>query len=81
MNFLKGIGVAIITPFKTNGEIDYNAYESLIDFYVNNGISYLVVLGTTGESHSVTFEEKEEFLKILANLIGEVTSNCRFWRK
>ena len=71
MNFLKGTGVAIITPFKTNGEIDFNAYEFLIDFYFNNGISYLVILGTTGESHSVTFEEKIKFLKILLNLIEE----------
>ena len=63
MNFLKGIGVAIITPFKTNGEIDFSAYESLIDFYVNNGISYLVILGTTGESHSVTFEEKKRIFE------------------
>ncbi len=63
MDFLKGIGVAIITPFKTNGEVDYSAYESLIDFYVNNGISYLVILGTTGESHSVTFEEKKRIFE------------------
>tara|TARA_B100000963_G_scaffold259634_1_gene227864 strand:- start:9911 stop:10801 length:891 start_codon:yes stop_codon:yes gene_type:complete len=63
LNFLKGIGVAIITPFKTNGEIDFSAYESLIDFYVNNGISYLVILGTTGESHSVTFEEKRRIFE------------------
>ena len=55
--------MAIITPFKTNGEIDFSAYESLIDFYVNNGISYLVILGTTGESHSVTFEEKRRIFE------------------
>ena len=68
MNFLKGIGVAIITPFKTNGEIDFSAYESLIDFYVNNGISYLVILGTTGESHSVTFEEKRRIFENISNI-------------
>ena len=68
MNFLKGIGVAIITPFKTNGEIDFSAYESLIDFYVNNGISYLVILGTTGESHSVTFDEKRRIFENISNI-------------
>ena len=63
MDFLKGTGVAIITPFKKNGEIDFNAYEFLIDFYFNNGINYLVILGTTGESHSISFEEKDKILK------------------
>ena len=63
MDFLKGTGVAIITPFKKNGEIDFNAYEMLIDFYINNGISYLVILGTTGESHSISFDEKVKILK------------------
>ena len=63
MDFLKGTGVAIITPFKKNGEIDFNAYEVLIDFYINNGISYLVILGTTGESHSISLDEKDKILK------------------
>jgi len=63
LDFLKGTGVAIITPFKKNGEIDFNAYEFLIDFYFNNGINYLVILGTTGESHSISFEEKDKILK------------------
>ena len=63
MDFLKGIGVAIITPFKKSGEIDFGAYRSLIDFYVNNGINYLVVLGTTGESNSVNFEEKDKIFE------------------
>jgi len=63
LDFLKGTGVAMITPFKKNGEIDFNAYEVLIDFYINNGISYLVILGTTGESHSISLDEKDKILK------------------
>ena len=66
MEFLNGTGVAIITPFTKNGDIDFNAYELLIDFYVNNGINYLVILGTTGESHTITYEEKN---KILENVV------------
>ena len=66
MEFLKGTGVAIITPFTKNGEIDYNSFESLINFYIDNGVNYLVILGTTGESHSITFEEKN---KILENVV------------
>ena len=63
MNFLRGTGVAIITPFKKSGEIDFNAYQILIDYYINNNISYLVILGTTGESHTISFEEKNKILK------------------
>ena len=66
MNFLKGTGVAIITPFRKNGEIDFNAYQLLIDYYINNNISYLVILGTTGESNTISFEEKN---KILENVV------------
>ena len=66
MEFLKGTGVAIITPFTKNGEIDYNSFESLINFYIDNGVNYLVILGTTGESHTITFEEKN---KILENVV------------
>ena len=66
MDFLKGTGVAIITPFKENGDIDFNSYELLIDYYINNGINYLVILGTTGESNTVTFQEK---YKILNNIV------------
>ena len=66
MDFLKGTGVAIVTPFTKNGKIDFSAYESMIDFYVKNGISYLVILGTTGESQTVTFDERN---KILENIV------------
>ena len=68
MNFLKGTGVAIVTPFKKNGQIDFSAYELMIDFYVNNGISYLVILGTTGESHTITFDEKSRILDNIVKL-------------
>ena len=68
MNFLKGTGVAIVTPFKKNGQIDFSAYELMIDFYVNNAISYLVILGTTGESHTITFDEKSRILDNIVKL-------------
>jgi len=66
LNFLKGTGVAIITPFKKSGEIDFDAYKLLIEYYVKNNISYLVILGTTGESHTITLKEKN---KILENVV------------
>ena len=80
MDFLKGTGVAIITPFKKNGEIDFNAYEVLIDFYINNGISYLVILGTTGESHSISLDESSKYLWVLDKNVTDsnYTSHLHF---
>ncbi|MEO8763462.1 MAG: 4-hydroxy-tetrahydrodipicolinate synthase [Ginsengibacter sp.] len=54
---LQGTGVAIVTPFKKNLEVDYNALEKLIDNLVENGVEYLVTLGTTGETPTLTNDE------------------------
>ncbi|MDR0793845.1 MAG: 4-hydroxy-tetrahydrodipicolinate synthase [Chitinophagaceae bacterium] len=61
-NLLKGTGVAIVTPFSAAGAIDFNALEKLIDFLINNGINYLVCLGTTGETPTLSKEEKREIV-------------------
>ena len=55
---LKGTGVAVVTPFKKDLSIDFNAIKNLVDFLVENGISYIVVQGTTGESSTITNDEK-----------------------
>lgn len=57
-----GAGVAIVTPFKGE-EVDYEAFERLIDFHLENETQALIVLGTTGEASTQTMEEKEELIK------------------
>ncbi len=57
---LKGMGVALITPFKEDESIDFEALGRLIDFQLNNGIDYLVVLGTTAETPTLTESEKNQ---------------------
>ena len=57
-NLLKGTGVALVTPFKSNLEIDYDALENVIDFVIRGGVEYLVTLGTTGETPTLDREEK-----------------------
>ncbi len=61
---LKGVGVALITPFDQNHEIDYDAYRKLLDFTTEGGVDYLVVQGTTGETSTTTADEKAALLKI-----------------
>src|SRR5580698_7264122 len=55
---LRGTGVALITPFKSGFEIDYEALEKVIDFVINDGVEYVVTLGTTGETPTLSRTEK-----------------------
>jgi len=69
----KGVGTALITPFKENGEVDYDLFEKILDHQLENNIDALVVLGTTGESPTVHLEERQELTKMaVAKADGEV---------
>ncbi len=59
----KGAGVAIVTPFK-EGKVDFESYEKLIDFQLQNNTQALIVLGTTGEASTQTFEEREKIISL-----------------
>ncbi|MCX6250766.1 MAG: 4-hydroxy-tetrahydrodipicolinate synthase [Bacteroidetes bacterium] len=60
---LKGTGVAVVTPFKKNSSIDFNAFEKIIDHLIAGEIEYLVVMGTTGESPTLSKEEKKTLIE------------------
>jgi 4-hydroxy-tetrahydrodipicolinate synthase len=59
MEQFRGTGVALTTPFTSNNKVDLEALERLVNYQVENGIDYLVVLGTTGETATLSHEEKE----------------------
>ncbi len=59
MQSLIGTGVALVTPFKKDFSVDVDALKTIVNFQIDNGIDYLVVLGTTGESATLSKEEKE----------------------
>lgn len=61
---LRGTGVALVTPFDSNHKIDEVAYRKLIQYTIQGGVDYLVVNGTTAESSTTTFEEKQFLLNI-----------------
>ena len=63
MNAFKGIGVALVTPFLEDQSIDFESLKRLIDHVIAGGVDYLVVLGTTGESATLTASEKAQVLK------------------
>jgi 4-hydroxy-tetrahydrodipicolinate synthase len=63
MNAFKGTGVALVTPFHDDYSIDFDSLKRLVDHVVSGGVDYLVVLGTTGESATLTSDEKKQVLK------------------
>jgi 4-hydroxy-tetrahydrodipicolinate synthase len=66
-SILKGTGVALVTPFKENLEIDEDAYLKLVEHVVKGGVDFLVLFGTTGESPTVSLKEKEHILRKVSN--------------
>jgi len=59
---LTGTGVALVTPFKEDKSIDFEALRVLIDFVIEGGVNYVVTLGTTGETPTLSKEEKTEII-------------------
>ena len=57
---LKGMGVALITPFKEDESVDYDALMRLVDYQLQNNTDFLCVLGTTAETPTLTEEEKKK---------------------
>jgi len=60
---LRGTGVALITPFKANGDVDYDALGKVIDHVINGKVEYIVSLGTTGEAATLDKAEKNSIIK------------------
>lgn len=63
MNQLKGTGVALVTPFHDDYSIDFEGLKRLINHVIDGGVDYLVVLGTTGETVTLSSSEKKQVLK------------------
>jgi 4-hydroxy-tetrahydrodipicolinate synthase len=65
MQELIGTGVALVTPFDAQGAVDHLALARIVHYQVENGIDYLVVLGTTGESITLSKQEKADVIKTI----------------
>ena len=68
---IKGTGVAIVTPFLNSGEIDFNSLKKLLNYIIENGVDFIVGLGTTSEAVTLTSDEKKDVM----NYIIEVVNN------
>lgn len=65
---LKGMGVALVTPFNADESINYDTLARLIEYQIKNGTDYLVVCGTTAETPTLTDQEKEEIRKFVIQI-------------
>ena len=63
---LRGVGTALVTPFTKKGDIDFEALERVVEFSIDGGVDFLVALGTTGESPTLSSEEKREVCAAVA---------------
>jgi 4-hydroxy-tetrahydrodipicolinate synthase len=66
-----GTGVALVTPFKSDKTVDFEALVKLVAFNIDNGIDYLVINGTTAESATITKEERKEIIAVVAKVTNK----------
>jgi len=68
-NIFRGLGVALITPFKDDFSVDYDALKRLVEYLVSNGADFLCILATTGETPCLTAEEKLEIKNTIVEVV------------
>ena len=69
-NIFKGLGVALITPFMENGAIDFAALAKIVDKLVEGGVNYILVLGTTGETPTLTTDERKALIRFVRERVA-----------
>jgi 4-hydroxy-tetrahydrodipicolinate synthase len=71
MEMFHGTGVAMVTPFDASGQVDYTGLENLINYLIDGGVEYLVSLGTTGESATLSKDEKKRIWAFTAEKVNK----------
>ena len=69
-NIFKGLGIALITPFLEDGSVDYKSLIRLVEYQLNNGADFFCILATTGETPTLTAEEKQKIKDLIVDLVG-----------
>lgn len=71
MSILKGVGVALVTPFNEDLSVDFDSLTKLVEYNIDNGTNYLVVLGTTAEAATLSTEEKKQIVDHIIKVNGK----------
>ena len=69
-NVFHGLGIALITPFKDDGSVDYDALVNLVKYQLDNGADFFCILATTGEAPCLTREEKDELTRVIKKVVN-----------
>ena len=69
-NIFKGLGIALITPFLEDGSVDYKSLVRLVEYQLANGADFFCILATTGETPTLTAEEKHKIKNTIVDLVG-----------
>ena len=69
-NVFHGLGIALITPFKDDGSVDYDALVNLVKYQLDNGADFFCILATTGEAPCLTREEKDELTRVIKKIVN-----------
>ncbi|MBQ8456367.1 MAG: 4-hydroxy-tetrahydrodipicolinate synthase [Prevotella sp.] len=69
-NIFKGLGIALVTPFLEDGSVDYKALIRLVEYQLDNGADFFCILATTGETPTLTADEKQKIKDLVVDLVG-----------
>lgn len=67
-NIFRGLGIALVTPFTPDGQVDYKALKRLVEYQIDNGADFLCILATTGETPCLTQDEKEKITQLVKDV-------------
>lgn len=70
-NIFKGLGIALVTPFASDGSVDYDVLKNLLDYQLKNGADFFCVLATTGETPTLTKDEKQKIKELVVEKVGD----------
>lgn len=70
-NIFKGLGIALVTPFASDGSVDYDVLKNLLDYQLKNGADFFCILATTGETPTLTKDEKQKIKGLVVEKVGD----------
>lgn len=70
-NIFKGLGIALVTPFASDGSVDYYVLKNLLDYQLKNGADFFCILATTGETPTLTKDEKQKIKELVVEKVGD----------
>ena len=67
-NIFRGLGIALVTPFTSDGQVDYKSLKRLVEYHIDNGADFLCILATTGETPCLTQDEKDKITQLVKDV-------------